>query len=339
MAPKLSDERGVTLIELLVVISLSIGVLTATLTTFDNLMRSDRDNNARNDTAQLAREALDLQARQLRNLAKRVASPVIDTMSPYDLIFQTNDPERTWTRYCLSTSPPASPGRGRLWMASLAVPSAVTPAPVSAAMRAGCPGSGWTSTGMVADYVTNQRAGMDRPLFSYTCSSGTTCTDDASTYDQVVAITAQTILDTTPDAAPAELAVTSSVYLRNQNQPPVASFQATPASASRTVTLNASASSDFEGRTLAYYWFKQQMPATASIDCAHPDPVDQGPNLPRTLWGAGTVYIGSGITLAHTFALSDGVAGSSSTIGLVVCDPADRSPTAGVLTHPVEIPS
>jgi type II secretory pathway pseudopilin PulG len=329
----------VTLVELLVVIAISIVVLSATLTTFDSFMRADHDNNERNDTAELARNALDLQARQLRNLAKRVASPVIDSVGPNDLIFQTNDPERTWMRYCLSTSAPASTARGRLWMATLAVPSATTPTVVTPAMRAGCPGSGWTTTGVVADYVTNRRAGLDRPLFSYTCSSGGSCTSDPNTYDQVVAITAQTILDTTPDAGPTELPVTSTVYLRNQNQPPVASFQATPSSASRTVTLNASGSTDFEGRTLAYYWFKQQMPATASIDCAHPEPVDQGSDLPRTLWGAGTVYIGSGITLAHTFPLSDGVAGSSRTIGLVVCDPGDRSPTAGVLTHPVQIPT
>ena len=339
MARRLSDERGVTLIELLVVIALSFGVLTATMTTFESFIRSDRDNNARNDTAELARNALDVQARQLRNLAKRVASPVIDTMSPYDLIFQTNDPQRTWMRYCLSTSSPASPARGRLWMASLTVPNAATASTVSAAMQSGCPGTDWTSTAVVADHVTNKRAGMNRPLFSYTCSSGTSCIDDPSTYDQVVAITAQSILDTTPDAAPPELVVTSSVYLRNQNQAPVASFQATPSSASRTVTLNASGSTDFEGRTLAYYWFKQQMPVTASIDCAHPDPVDQGADLPRTLWGAGTVYIGSGITLTHTFALSDGVAGSSRTIGLVVCDPGDRFPVGGVLLQPVQIPS
>lgn len=339
MAAKLSDERGVTLIELLVVVSISIGVLTATLTTFDDFIRSDRENNARNDTAELARNALDVQARQLRNLAKRVASPVIDTMGPNDLIFQTNDPQRTWVRYCLSTSSPASPARGHLWTASLAVPSASTPTTVSAAMRSGCPGTGWTTTGTVVDHVTNRRAGMDRPLFSYTCSSGTSCTETPSTYDEVVAITAQTILDTTPDEAPAELSVTSSVYLRNQNQPPVALFQATPSSASRTVTLNASGSTDFEGRTLSYYWFKHQMPATASIDCAHPDPVDHGPDLPQTLWGAGTVYIGSGITLTHTFPLSDGVAGGSHTIGLVVCDPGDRFPAGGVLTHPVQIPS
>jgi hypothetical protein len=224
-------------------------------------------------------------------------------------------------------------------LASLAVPSATTPTPVSAAMRSGCPGTGWTTSTIVADYVTNQRAGLDRPLFSYTCSSGARCTEDPSTYDHVVAITAQTILDTTPDAAPAELAVSSSVYLRNQNQAPVASFQATPSSASRTVTLNASGSTDFEGRTLAYYWFKEQMPTTASIDCAHPDPVDRGADLPRTLWGAGTAYIGSGITLTHAFPPSDGVAGTSRTLGLVVCDPGDRFPAGGVLTLAVQIPS
>ena len=337
MAGRLNDERGVTLVELLVVISLGIGVLTATLTTFDDFMRADRDNNARNDTAELARNALDAQARQLRNLAKRVSSPVIDTVGPYDLIFQTNDPLRTWMRYCLDTSAPASTARGRMWVGELAVPSAATPTPVTPAMRSACPGSGWSTSRYVTDYVTNRRAGEERPLFSYTCSTGTTCTTDPTRYDQVIAITAQTILDTTPDTGPAELRVASSVYLRNQNQPPVASFQATPSSASRTVTLNASGSSDFEGRPLAYYWFKQQMPDTASIDCAHPDPVDSGSS--QTLWGAGTVYIGEGVTLNHTFALSDGVPGAARTIGLVVCDPGDRFPLDGVLTHPVQIPS
>jgi type II secretory pathway pseudopilin PulG len=335
----LSGERGVTVIELLLVLALSIGVLTATLATFESFMQVDHDNNTRNDTAQLARNALDVQARQLRNLAKRVASPVIDTVGPYDLIFQTNDPSRTWMRYCLDTTAPASTARGRLWVGELAVPSALTPTPVSAAMRAGCPGTGWSATRVVSDYVTNRRDGAVRPLFSYTCTTGTTCSSDPSRYDQIISVTAQTIIDTTPATNPVELPVTSSVYLRNQNQPPVASFQATPASASRTVTLNASGSSDFEGRTLAYYWFKQQMPAAASIDCAHPDPGNPGSGLPQTLWGAGTVYLGEGITLNHTFPLSDGLAGSTRTIGLVVCDPGDRFPTDGVLTHPVQIPS
>jgi type II secretory pathway pseudopilin PulG len=339
MARPLSDERGVTLIELIVVVAVSIGVLSATLTTFDTFIRADHDNNARNDTAELARNALDAQARQLRNLAKRVTSPVIDTVAPYDLIFQTNDPSRTWMRYCLDTSPPASTTRGRLWAATLLVPNAATPAPVSAGMRGACPGTGWTTTSVVADYVSNRRNGLERPLFTYTCSGTPTCTSLASTYDQVVAVTAQSILDTTPDTDPKELSVTSSVYLRNQNQAPIASFQASPSSPSRTVTLNASGSTDFEGRTMSYYWFKDSMPATASIDCAHPDIGSRGPGLPRTLWGSATIYIGDGITLSHTFPSTDGVAGTSRTIGLVVCDPGDRFPAAGVFTLSVQIPA
>jgi type II secretory pathway pseudopilin PulG len=335
---RLVDERGVTLIELLVVVALAIGVLTATLTTFETFMRADKENNARNDSAELARNALDVQARQLRNLAKRVASPVIDTVLPYDLIFQTNDPTKTWVRYCLATTPPAAPDSGRLWAAELAVANSATPAPVTAPMRTGCPGTGWTSVHVVADHVTNREAGADRPLFEYACTSGTACTSSPSTYDQIINITARTIVDTTPGRKPDELRVTSSVYLRNQNQAPVASFQSTPASASRTVVLNASGSSDFEGRTMNYYWFKGQMPATASINCAQPTVVDNGPLVPRTLWG-GSEYLGEGITVTHTFPLTDGLAGTTRTIGLVVCDPGDRFPTAGVLTHPVQIPS
>jgi type II secretory pathway pseudopilin PulG len=334
----LADERGVTLIELLVVLAVSIGVLVATLATFDSFMGADRDNNARNDTAELARNALDVQARQLRNLAKRVSSPVIDTLLEDDIIFQTNDPNRTGVRYCLATAPPASIERGRLWVGELAVPNAATPSPVSSGMRATCPGTGWSSTRIVVDYVTNRRAGLDRPLFEYTCTVGAVCASSPATYDQVVNISARTIVDTTPDRDPAELAVLSSVYLRNQNQPPVASFQSTPASASRTVVLNASGSSDFEGRTMNYYWFKEQLPAAAAINCAQPTVADGAAGL-RTLWGAATNYLGEGITLTHTFALSDGLPGSTRTIGLVVCDPGDRYPAAGVLTHAVQIPS
>ncbi|MBW3608713.1 MAG: hypothetical protein KY463_10215, partial [Actinobacteria bacterium] len=171
------------------------------------------------------------------------------------------------------------------------------------------------------------------PLFSYRCTAGTTCTSDASTYDQVVNVTARTLVDTTPGRGAPELRVTSGVYLRNQNQPPVASFVATPASASRTVVLNAAGSVDFEGRNLSYYWFKQTMPTLASIDCANAT-VTSSEDV-RTLWGAGG-FIGAGITLSHTFPDSDGAAGTSRNIGLVVCDPGDRYGTAGI-TSPIAV--
>ena len=333
------DERGHTLIELLVVMTVSIILLSATLTAFNSLHRNETDNDKRLDTVEVSRNGLDVQARQLRNLAKRLNNTaVIDTVGPYEMIFQTSDPSRTWVRYCLdTTNAPASPARGRLWTQELSLVSNAA-SPVSAAMRTGCPAaSGWTTSKVVADYVSNRRPGQDRALFTYGCTSGTTCASSAATYDQIVNVAAQTIIDTTPGTRAAELRVSSGVYLRNQNQAPVAAFVATPASASRTVLLNAAGSTDYEGRTLNYYWFKQALPATASIDCA--SPTITGTGSPRTLWGA-TGFIGESITLSYTFPAADGAAGATRNIGLVVCDPGDRYGTAGITTTiPVQIPS
>ncbi|MDX6689497.1 MAG: hypothetical protein QOG15_954 [Solirubrobacteraceae bacterium] len=327
------DEAGFTLIELLVVMTISIVLLSATLLTFNRAYQSQHDNEARLDAVEVARNSLDQQSRQLRNLAKRLNNtPVIDTVGSYDLIFQTSDPNRTWVRYCLdNTTAPASASRGRLWMAEQSLVSAAA-SPVSAAMRTGCPGpvavsdaTKWTKATVVADYVTNRMAGQDRPAFSYSCTTGTTCASSPSLYDQIVNITAQVIVDTKPNAGAAEMRVVSGVYLRNQNQSPVASFVATPKAGSpRTVVLNGSGSTDYEGRTLNYYWFKQAMPAVASIDCANPTVTGTGPV--RTLWGAAG-FIGESVTLSYTFPAADG---SSKNIGLVVCDPGDRYGTYGI---------
>ena len=325
---RFADERGFSLVEVLIVIVLSTGLLGATLMTVDNMLKGERENDHRGDSIEFARNGLDVQARQLRNLAKRVSSPVIDTLDSNDLIFQTSDPSRTWVRYCLNTTTaPGSPARGRLWTGELSVPSAAGGTPVTAGMRTGCPGTGWTTTRVVADYVTNHRDGLARPVFTYGCSAGTGCTASPSAYDQVVQITAQTLVDSTPGTGPAEISVVSGVYLRNQNQAPVASFASTPASTSRTIVLNAAGSTDFEGRTMNYYWFKGVLPATASINCANPTVTGAAPL--RTLWGAAG-FIGEGITLNHAFPAADGAANTQVQFGLVVCDPGDRYGTAGI---------
>jgi hypothetical protein len=176
-------------------------------------------------------------------------------------------------------------------------------------------------------------------MFEYTCTTGTACTATAATYDQVVGISSQLLVDTTPGYNAPELRVISGVYLRNQNQAPVATFVATRSSTSRTIVLNAAGSTDYEGRTLDYYWFKTALPAAASIDCAHPTVT--GSVSPRTLWGA-TGFIGSGITLTHTFPGTDGLSGATRNIGLVACDPGDRYDTFGIppkALNPVAIPT
>jgi prepilin-type N-terminal cleavage/methylation domain-containing protein len=324
---RLSEERGMTLVELLTGMAISLIVLGATLTTFDGFNRNQRQNDQRNEASEIARDALDIQARQLRNLAKRVSSPVIDTLASYDLIFQTSDPSRTWVRYCLdTTTSPASTSRARLWTSELAVASSSTSSPVTTAMRSTCPGTGWSATRVVADYITNVRPGTDRPMFTYACTVGTTCTASTASYDQVVNISARLFVDTSPGYGPAELGVATGVYLRNQNQAPVASFVATN-STSRTVALNAAGSTDYENRTLDFYWFKTTMPATASIDCSHPTAT--GTTWPKTLWGAAG-FIGTGITLTYTFPSTDGASGTTRSIGLVACDPGDRYDTLGI---------
>jgi prepilin-type N-terminal cleavage/methylation domain-containing protein len=323
----LRDERGFTLPELLLVMIIALIILGATLTVFNRTYQTAHDHDDRFDSIEIARNALDLEARQLRNLARRLNNtPVIDTVNSYDLIFQTSDPQRTWVRYCLDTTGTgASTARGKLWGTSLALPANSASYSVTAGMRGACPGTGWTKAQVVADYVTNRVGGVDRPIFSYACADGTTTTCIASpaAYDQIVNVTAQTIIDTTPNRDPKELLVSSGVYLRNQNQAPVASFVAT-STLPRTVLLNGSGSTDYEGRSLSYWWFKGTMPT--QIECDAPT-ITVNAAEQRILWGG--VLIGEGITLSHTFPDSE-PSGTLQRIGLVACDPGDRYGTAGV---------
>jgi prepilin-type N-terminal cleavage/methylation domain-containing protein len=320
------DERGFTIPELLLVMIIALIILGATLTVFNKTYQTAHTNDDRFDTIETARNALDAEARQLRNLARRLNNtPVIDTVTAFDLIFQTSDPQRTWVRYCLdTTTSPASTQRGRLWGTSLALDPNASAYSVTAGMRGPCPGTGWTKTQVVADYVTNRIGGIDRPIFTYSCADGgTTCTTNTALFDQIVNVSAQTVIDSTPGREPKELLVSSGVYLRNQNQAPVANFVATP-TLPKTVLLNGSGSSDYEGRTLTLWWFKGTMPT--DIQCDNPN-ITVNVAEQRILWGG--VLIGDGVTLSHTFPDSE-PSGTLQRIGLVACDPGDRYGTAGV---------
>ena len=93
------------------------------------------------DQAEDARgSALDVAARQLRNLANPTvnAATTIDRARPYDFIFQTSDPAKTWVRYCLADDRRRlARTRPRLWETESAT------ATLSAGMRGPCPGTGW----------------------------------------------------------------------------------------------------------------------------------------------------------------------------------------------------
>jgi hypothetical protein len=264
---------------------------------------------------------MDLAARQLRNLANQDPSQQTTTIAralPFDLVFQTSDPSRKWVRYCLDTSNTGGAGssasRGQLWEMETATATAPTPG-----MMSSCPGSvgplagSWVSQRMVADNVTNRIGGVDRPVFSYSCSplAPSTCPASSADYTRITNIGAQMYIDVNPGKAPAELRVVSSIFLRNQNEAPVADFSAT-SGGTRTVILNASSSLDPEGRTLAYDWFLGNGTITLTPEEACAQEIKQKAN------GSTLIYLGQGTT--YRYAVPTGVA-SPMNIQLVVRDP------------------
>jgi prepilin-type N-terminal cleavage/methylation domain-containing protein len=309
------DERGFTLIELLLVMSMALVILGATLTSFTNYYRSQKTNQTLNDSAQESRNAMDLAARQLRNLANQDPSQQTTTIAralPFDLVFQTSDPSRKWVRYCLDTSAtagqPSSANRGMLWESETATAAAPT-----GAMMGSCPGTGWVSRRIVADHVMNRTGGVDRGVFSYGCKidAPVGCPSSAAGHTRITNIGAQMFVDPNPGKAPSELRVVSSIFLRNQNEAPVADFNTT-AAGTRTVILNGSASTDPEGRTLAYDWFLGNGTITLTPEEACAQEIKQKAN------GTTLIYLGQGTT--YRYAVPTGIA-SPMNIQLVVRDP------------------
>lgn len=321
--PDRGDEHGFVLTEVLLVMVIGMLLLGATLLTFQRFVTNANQNDVRNDTIEMARSALDVQAKQLRNLAQRTNDPVIVTpVGADELTFQTSDPTRTWVRYCMDSTDPAN---GKVFQQNQATAVNATSSPVTAGMRAGCPASGWSVTRLVATNVVNRIGGLNRPIFSYQCAGGGTACLAPANADQIIGVNSTLYVDTKPVNGPGAERVTSGVYLRNQNQAPVARFTATPVSgASRTVLLNASGSSDYEQRTLSYFWFEGAMPT--NIDCKQP-----GTSTAPPPWGGN--FISRSLTVQHAFA---GTA-TSATVGLVVCDPGHRQ--SQLVTQTVTIPA
>jgi prepilin-type N-terminal cleavage/methylation domain-containing protein len=290
-------HEGFTLIELLIVMSIFIVILGATLDAMARFTRNNRVAEVRSDQAEEARTALDRQARQLRNLAKRVADPTINKATGYDFVFQTADPSRTWVRYCLDTQAPATPARGRLWEMvsdSLAAPS-----------TSACPGTGWTQSVVVADHVVNRNGGADNTVFSYSCLNGATPCPPADS-SSVTGVGATLYVDDDVAREPTALRVSTAVFLRNQNEPPTAVMSPPQSAGTRKIFLNGSGSSDPEGRTLRYYWY---IGVTApTFNCADGPP----PTPPRF----------QGVALTYTFPTSTAL-GSNQSVTLVVCDAGD----------------
>ena len=101
-----------------------------------------------------------------------------------------------------------------------------------------CPGTGWTSSTVVAENVVNGT----RPLFTY----------NAVGLQDVTEVTTSLYVDVNPGKSPAETELQSSVYLRNQNRKPEALFSVEVLN--NSIVLNASESTDPEEKALIYKW-------------------------------------------------------------------------------------
>ena len=294
---RLADQRGVSLPELVIVSAIFMIVLFSTRPVAGAFSRVNETTLSREAQIDRARRGMERGMRQLRNLARRINAPVIARATRSDFIFQTSDPERTWMRYCLENH-----ADGDVWLWALA-----TPAAVSSGMSGPCPGTGWTISNVVAQNIANTTPNRDFPLFSYGCVAGAPagCPSTVGDLNRITSVTMDLWIDEDFDRAPPAARLTSAVFLRNQNEPPVASFSWKPV-APRQVLLNASASLDPEGRTMRFMWFKAPAPA---FTC------DQTPPLTQLLW--------QGVTLTHTFLPADGASGTQRAMELVVCDPGD----------------
>jgi prepilin-type N-terminal cleavage/methylation domain-containing protein len=287
MTARLADERGVTLVELLVVLSLSVVVMGATFTTFSQFEQTTGASQRQNDAQDQVRVGLDGLARELRNLASPTDQlpEAVVLAQPGDLVFQSVSSSATRrVRYCLQSS------SRRLWrqvqFAPFSLPSS------------SCPDVAWGSQRAAVQNVVN---GV-RPVFSYNAVSLTAITEIGATL----------WVDVDPANKPIETSLQTSVFLRNQNRGPLASFTATAGAA--TAILNGSDSSDPEGKALEYYWYD----AAQAGNLCDPLPVE----VPQT------GCVGTGIV----FNYAPPVAGTRH-LSLVVRDPAgltDDAPSQAV---------
>jgi prepilin-type N-terminal cleavage/methylation domain-containing protein len=243
---RLREERGMTLVEVLMASVLMLVVLGATLTTFNNFEHNVKTNEQQNEAQEQARRAMDLMSRDLRNLASPTPylPLAVDRHEALDVIFQSEGKDKpagslnaqntTRVRYCVDAV------EDRLYRQTQTWNSALPPDVPSAAA---CPGPGWTKTIPVADEIVNE----GRAVFSYNAA-------DRSAINEV---SARLFVDVDPERSPTEVALQSSVFLRNQNRAPTASFS-WAAMPGGNVFLNASESTDPEEKALGFEWWDMQ---------------------------------------------------------------------------------
>jgi prepilin-type N-terminal cleavage/methylation domain-containing protein len=259
------EDNGFALLEVLAALAISSVVFGATLSVLEVFQRNGRLAQLRSETQDSARTVIDALARQLRNGAapSTVTPGALEKAADYSIVFQTiaaspggvkgaNVSNAIRVRYCLNS---AVPSNEILWKQTETwTTSSAPPLPTARA----CPDTaGYETSTQVVGHIVNRIGGRKRPLFTYGPASW-------SSVSEITSVTPNIFLDPNPGKQPGEAQLTSTVYLRNENQPPAASFTAIELGAG-TVQLNASQSTDPDGLALTYKWWDngEQLSATS----------------------------------------------------------------------------
>jgi len=278
---RLRANDGFTVVELAVAAAISLVILSLSMTVMTSMWSQAQRTERHNNAAQLARQATDRLARQLRNLASpgdvitasTSAQPKsVDRNLPYDIVFKDVDEGALTSptlnpanvrriRYCLQTSGSiatsgggtASPARGVLWMQTQKTSGAMTTLPLNPPADLACPGGGWGTSQVVADYVHNRATTPERPVFRYSDSAGEITDSSAASREKIVRVESDLYVDPEPLKKPEESKLQTSVILRNQNRAPSAAFTLTKLTGC-TVQINGSASEDPENKRLTFKW-------------------------------------------------------------------------------------
>lgn len=262
---RLRAQDGIGLVELVMAMTLSVVVLGATMSVFDGMWGRQRAVEQHGEAQDGARKATAVLARHLRNLSSATGygtashrPEAVELAQPYELVFKAaaertpgpiagNETRLERVRYCLDAS-------GTLRMLTQSA-TAFTPAPPATGACAATPPAGWSTSRVVVAQVSNRANGANRALFRYGTDASWLPYGDPAALDDITRVQTDIAVDPDPARRPVESRLVTSLFLRNQNRAPSASFTATVENpVARTVLLDGSASADPEAADLSYEW-------------------------------------------------------------------------------------
>jgi hypothetical protein len=296
---------GFTLVEILLAMAMATVVFGATMVMVVGALHSEQSSTRRNSAQDQGRIAIDLIARQLRNIASPISSPkLVERAGPYDLIFQTvgtpsgaNVGGAERVRYCIpndtaggTPSNEALIGQVQTW--STSAPPAI-PWNAAACPDTSPPDSSAGYRTVVPSLTNRYQQRSDRPAFTF--DNGAAPSD----MTKITSVQIDLFVNPTPTVPAAESDLRTAVFLRNQVHAPEASFTETDMG-SGSVLLNGGTSYSPDGSDLNYSWSctTPGCPAASALS---------GSTTGLVVWHPGAGFYTVVLTVTDTSGLSSSV--------------------------------